>query len=332
VPDRVGEPIRAFRIWPVDVRRRVRVWHNRTGPNRRYATLLPFNHGQIRQEWLGGERLVASCACEDEQGNLLNDHEAPDPGCRCGIYGLKEAEWLEQPLLYLLADELRDFSRLFTGRYRFREPQQTWVVAGSVLLWGKVIEGTFGYRAQYAYPERLWLLPPALVGGEDKTRVEETTVSAARDLLVTLRHRYRVPVGYAGHDPKTAALLAGEETGWFYVWRLTASGKDRFGSALGEIGQPTLALPTVRDALELWLAARPGGPSGDDRELVCQYLAPAFGHIPIDQPDLGRGVAYAPVSRVSGKPFAARTLARHRRIIEHALELAQERWLVACSG
>jgi hypothetical protein len=28
-------------------------------------------------------------------------------------------------------------------------------VAGEVLLWGKVIRGELGYRAQYAYPKRL---------------------------------------------------------------------------------------------------------------------------------------------------------------------------------
>ena len=32
-------------------------------------------------------------------------------------------------------------------------------IAGSVYLWGEVIEYTRGYRAQYAYPKHLWIEP-----------------------------------------------------------------------------------------------------------------------------------------------------------------------------
>ena len=30
-------------------------------------------------------------------------------------------------------------------------------VVGSVKLWGKIVEGSQGWRAQKAYPERLWV-------------------------------------------------------------------------------------------------------------------------------------------------------------------------------
>ncbi len=201
-------------------------------------------------------------------------------------------------------------------------------MAGSVLLWGKVIEGSFGYRAQYAYPERLWLLPPARVGGEDKTRIDERTVVTAGDLLVTLRHRYCVPVGYAAHDSAAADLLAGDEVGWFYSWRLTATGKDRFERQLGEIGRPATALPTVDDALDLWLANHPHDRSRRDREHVRRHLRPAFGHIPIDQPDQIDQIHYAPTSTKRGQLYGSRTIARHRSILRQAITLAGERWLI----
>jgi hypothetical protein len=37
---------------------------------------------------------------------------------------------------------------------------------GEVYLWGKVVEHENGYRAQFAYPKRLWVTKPAIVGME----------------------------------------------------------------------------------------------------------------------------------------------------------------------
>jgi hypothetical protein len=330
VPDRVGEPIRAFRMWRVDEQRRRQVWRDRYQANDGFGTLLPFNHPLIDQRWLGGSRLVAQCAQNDDFGERMYDHHAPDPSCRCGVYGFKQLAWVEQPLLQALADLIQEYSRSFTGRSRFRLPQEGWLAVGSVLLWGKVIEGAYGYRAQYAYPETIWLLPPARVGGEDKTVIDEKTVALATDLLVALRGRYRWQVGYATHDPDVARLVASDETGWFFSWRLNAWGADRFARALGEIGLPSVGLPTVADALRLWLenrrAAR-GNALWMDNQLVREHLRPAFGHIPIDQSATLSRVEYTPISRSSGRPYASRTVARHLAVLEQAIKLAAERWL-----
>jgi len=323
IPDRVGEPIRGFRMWRLASSR---LRHRRYAPpvpNPDFGSLLPFC--DIDQIWQGRQRLVARCAARDANGKFF-EHESPDPACRCGIYAVKRLDWVEEPLLLLLADRLRDHAGCARRRPASGRPHENWLVVGSVSLWGKIVEGTWGYRAQYAYPEQLWLLPPARIGGGDKSAIEEATAVHAHDLLVVLRHRYRVPVGYADQDTEVSKLLGLDELGWFFSWRLAASGADRLGRILRTIGRPTADLPTVRDALKLWLASRGGG-SWDDHLLVERYLAPTFGHVPADRPELVDAIPYAPVSRASKLPYKPRTVVRHRRAVEKALALAAERWL-----
>jgi hypothetical protein len=123
-------------------------------------------------------------------------------------------------------------------------------------------------------------------------------------------------------------LLGLDELGWFFSWRLAPAGGDRLGRILRTIGRPTTDLPTVGDALKLWLESRNGG-SWDDRNVVSDHLVPAFGHISIDRPELVDPIPYAPISRASKLPYKPRTIARHRRIVGRALVLAADRWLPA---
>lgn len=96
--------------------------------------------------WPTREKLTADCIHTDEITamaqvlagvygvDLQPRHgSSPDSSCICGIYALKE--W----------DEVF----LYGGS-----------VFGEVKLWGKVIEGTKGYRAEFAYPSRLWIKLP----------------------------------------------------------------------------------------------------------------------------------------------------------------------------
>lgn len=59
-------------------------------------------------------------------------HEAPDPACTCGLHGTHGIELLR----------------------RTKSP----AVLGRVALWGRVIEHEHGYRARYAYPQRVRLI------------------------------------------------------------------------------------------------------------------------------------------------------------------------------
>jgi len=84
------------------------------------------------QQWEPGEALRARCRFDDVDrsdwryrmvsGFSLERHPAPAERCTCGLYAARSL-----------------------GR----------MVVGQVSLWGKVIPGQHGYRAEFAYPERL---------------------------------------------------------------------------------------------------------------------------------------------------------------------------------
>ncbi len=65
-------------------------------------------------------------------------HACPRSPCGCGIYAVTRLDLEGDPAVYL-AEGIQ--------------------VAGSVLLWGRVIQHTSGYRAEYARPLRLLAMP-----------------------------------------------------------------------------------------------------------------------------------------------------------------------------
>ena len=86
------------------------------------------------------------------------EHGAPNSDHDCGIYACREREDAER-----LIEQLDGRGRLPTA-------------LGRVSLWGRVIENTGGWRAQFAYPYDL-----ELFGG-------------SRELAAALRRRYGVDV------------------------------------------------------------------------------------------------------------------------------------------
>lgn len=123
--------------------------------------------------------------------------DAPARGCSCGIYALNHpAPWQG--------------------------------VFGEVNLWGRVLQGSKGWRAQYAYPKRLWVSAPSFkpvenalaaldevderVREEVQAKLDETKAwyaeayLKARWLAEQLRENYGVPVEL--HDPDAAHPLA----------------------------------------------------------------------------------------------------------------------------
>lgn len=86
--------------------------------------------------WTPREANAATCARGDDD----DDHEVPEEGCSCGLYAAKTFEHL-QAMDYHTYD-------VECGRL---------VVCGEVSLWGKVVPGTQGWRAQFGYPRKLFV-------------------------------------------------------------------------------------------------------------------------------------------------------------------------------
>jgi hypothetical protein len=64
---------------------------------------------------------------------LVAFHRSPEPGCTCGIHAIKDPARLAR-----------------SGR--------TAAAVGRVAMWGRVIEHSKGYRAEFAYPSRMRLV------------------------------------------------------------------------------------------------------------------------------------------------------------------------------
>jgi hypothetical protein len=87
-------------------------------------------------DWAPKRKAEAHCGmCEDEGG-------VPGVECGCGFYSAKSLKHLMQMGYHTYSDI--DESKQFK-------------IVGQVACWGKVIEGTQGWRSQYAYPVFLFL-------------------------------------------------------------------------------------------------------------------------------------------------------------------------------
>ncbi len=128
-PDLLG-PLEGWRVWRVI----------RADGELRLASVVR------RTVWPVREPLVAECFANRPFHHWLRGrppHEAPQEGCRCGIYTASletAARYLHDPLPLALAR-----------------------VLGRVALWGSVVEHEDGVRASHAYPAAIAI--PAGAGG-----------------------------------------------------------------------------------------------------------------------------------------------------------------------
>lgn len=114
--------------------------------------------------WEPGRETSASC----QAGGA---HAAPGRRCRCGIYAVREPA---AAVRYLIGRDEREVVHR---------------VIGQVALWGRVIEGELGWRAEQAYPVRIWV-PLRRTSGHE---------APAMEVLLGLE-RYGVPLE-AAYDP-----------------------------------------------------------------------------------------------------------------------------------
>ena len=127
VPDLIGEPIQAWRCWFV-------VPENKTSGPLRLASVV---YGDL---WEPKKEHKARCRPAESASEGWHDPPARTHGC--GIYGVKTQE------------QVNRYYR--SGEYRSRfEYTEIYRVIGLVALWGKIVPGEKGYRAEYAYPIKL---------------------------------------------------------------------------------------------------------------------------------------------------------------------------------
>lgn len=80
--------------------------------------------------------VLATKALHDEGHEADTPHAAPMETCNCGIH----------------ATAIPAAAQSYATGLE---------IVGTVKLWGRVVEGEWGWRAQYAYPNRLWLIAPS---------------------------------------------------------------------------------------------------------------------------------------------------------------------------
>lgn len=109
--------------------------------------LTPLLHAVTKSahHWTPGAPMVATCELHGDDP----DHEVPEETCGCGLYSAKSLEHL-----YTMSyHEYGGGPDRPTGGAR----DTGFTVVGRVSLWGKVIEGTQGWRAEAGYPDTLYL-------------------------------------------------------------------------------------------------------------------------------------------------------------------------------
>lgn len=165
-PDYIS-PVVGYRIWNWD------------------AAGLKSLNGEL---WLAGQSLAAVCKA-DNSGSIAGLSKAThDPAdlpyfkCTCGVYAAKAIEHLHR-----------------CGYKQFG-------VHGEVYLWGVVVEHERGWRAQYAYPKRFFLVPNTLPLSLSQIDARLQSLIAFGTDIFVIRDQERVPLWKNGSGYEAAGL------------------------------------------------------------------------------------------------------------------------------
>lgn len=172
VPDGIGEPVIGHRLWLV---------YTSDWPSVAIGSLLPLNWPDIGTAWTPGARMEASCA-------VKGGHRSPAVHCRCGLYALRR-----RPDVEAMVAECCSRWRSHWGMTADAQ-DRIWIAYGLIDLWGKIIEGTKGFRAEFGYPRTLWLLPPVYLISGCKASPNRRASEALQGAISRL---YRREVGSA---------------------------------------------------------------------------------------------------------------------------------------
>ena len=145
--------LEGWRVWLVK-RHSIRYFDNAWGVRRKRTGPYLLKSVVSEEYWRPRQPMVADC--NQTPGYLFDlthengDHTSPDRSCKCGIYAVES--------LAKLMEVYESWSS-FMSRI---EIERHAAVVGRVSLWGKVIPGEHGWRAQYAYPAHLYIVKSIL--------------------------------------------------------------------------------------------------------------------------------------------------------------------------
>ena len=104
--------------------------------------------------WPAGHAVRARCSHAELHGGLI-----PHEDCTCGIYAVGGL------------DVLKRVAEVEEGAT---------VVVGTVAVWGRIVPGEWGWRGEFGYPSRLWVVGETVTDGRPE------------DLAARLERAYRV--------------------------------------------------------------------------------------------------------------------------------------------
>jgi hypothetical protein len=176
-PDVVGT-VEGWRVWKVA--REVPL----------YGTAPKLHSESYDYYWAPRVKARATCNKHEAHNDADSAKRVPNETCTCGFYAAKTL------------DQLRGMHYP-----RYDEEGDRISVLGQMALWGKVIEGSQGWRAEFAYPARLWLpfegfrlaKPLAKAYGVPVSLLNITDPAAQPDVL-TLRPVKSPPEDFLLHE------------------------------------------------------------------------------------------------------------------------------------
>lgn len=153
--------------------------------------LRPGRAGQLSQQQRS-QSVASSYMTHARYLNHPADEDPPYHGCCCGLYFTDHMEQVTTAPSTLYGSTL-------VGARGLQEGTQAAVV-GVCRLWGKMIRHEKGWRAQYAYPERLFVVKPDN-SPDPITSMHEMPEEESRRLNLllwrdVLSANYGVPVGF----------------------------------------------------------------------------------------------------------------------------------------
>jgi hypothetical protein len=141
--------LEGWRVW-LAKRHSVKYFDTRAGCRKTMRGPYLLKSVTSNDFWRPREPMRADCnitlGYRFEVTHADDDRMAPDSACKCGVYAVRSLD--------ALMDAYQTSNRLFYRMSVERYP----AVIGLVKLWGKVIPGEWGWRAQYAYPSKLLIV------------------------------------------------------------------------------------------------------------------------------------------------------------------------------